>query len=119
MQDSHPQTSGSGSNHHQILDEGSKALDKDHVDTRCHALQPANSLYQQQKYTEAEVLVGQAGDGQEKILGKEHVDSKHWLAFTRYQQQKYVEAEDLFGQAIRGQEKVLGKEHVNTLKSKH
>jgi hypothetical protein len=54
-----------------------KVLSKEHVDTLYSKHQLAFTLYQQQKYIEAEELFQQAVQGREKVLGKEHVDTLH------------------------------------------
>lgn len=74
-------------------------------------------LYEE-RWPEAEQLFRRSAREQEKILGKEHVDtleSKHGLAFALHEQQKYSEAEQLFRQSLQGRERVLGKTHVDTL----
>ncbi|KAF2633282.1 hypothetical protein BU25DRAFT_329082, partial [Macroventuria anomochaeta] len=58
----------------------------------------AATLDKQQKYVEAEQLLRQSVQQQEKVLGAEHIDtlrSKYKLAATLDSQQKYVEAEQL------------------------
>jgi hypothetical protein len=80
------------------------------------------TLYNQQKYIEAEQLLQQPAQQREKVLGAEHIDtlkSKYWLALTLYNQQKYTEAEQLLQQSAQQQEKVLGTEHKDTLERKY
>ena len=62
--------------HRQALEERSKMLDKEHVDTLNSKQWLAFALYEQQKYTEAE-LFRQTVQRREKVLGKEHVDTLH------------------------------------------
>jgi Tetratricopeptide repeat/Protein kinase domain len=81
----------------------------------------AVTLYDQQKYDEAEELSRQSVQQREKVLGTEHEDtlkSKYRLAVTLHRQQKYHEAEQLSRQSVQQREKVLGTEHEDTLASK-
>ena len=81
----------------------------------------ACTLYDQQKYDEAEQLFRQSVQQREKVLGTTHEDtlwSKYQLAYTLYEQQKYDEAEQLLRQSVQQRETVLGAEHKDTLASK-
>ena len=77
-------------------------------------------FYGQQNHSEAEQLFRRAVQGQEKVLGKEHIDtinSEQWLALLLYNQKNYPEAEQLLRQTVQGREKVLGAEHQDTSES--
>ena len=81
----------------------------------------AREYYDQQKYAEAELLLRQSAEQQQKVLGAEHVEtlrSKYWLAATLYNQQKYAEAEQVLRESAEQREKVLGADHKDTLASK-
>ena len=109
-----------------------KVLGKQNPETLSAKHWLAETLYNQQKYEEAEALFQQVYRDeevifwqvreQERVLGKEHLNTlstKHWLAQMLYYQKKYLEAEGFFGEALRGRKKVLGEEHVSTLLTKH
>jgi len=82
----------------------------------------AQTLFDQQKYDEAEPLFRRSVQQREKVLGIEHedtLDTKYWLARTLLDQQKYDKAEQLFRQVVQQREKVLGIEHEDTLDTKY
>ncbi|RDL34651.1 uncharacterized protein BP5553_07779 [Venustampulla echinocandica] len=82
----------------------------------------AATLHEQQKYDEAEQLLRQSVQQQEKVLGTTHEDtlrSRYRLAVTIHRQQKYNEAEQLFRQSVQQREKVLSTTHEDTLWSRY
>jgi tetratricopeptide (TPR) repeat protein len=91
------------------------------MSTSTSKYQLALTLFNQEKYAEAEPLWRQSVEMREKILGAEHVDtlrSKYKLALTLLEQKKYTEAEQMLRQSAQQREKLLGAEHVDTLWSK-
>ena len=80
------------------------------------------TLYDQQKFIEAERSFQGMIQDQKKMLGEKHketLNSKYWLAVILYAQRKFVQAEQLFRETIQDQEKVLGDEHIDTVSSKY
>ncbi len=89
--------------------------------TLCSKYWLALVLSNQQKHAEAEQLLRQVAEQQEKVLGAKNkytLYSKYWLALVLSNQQKHAEAEQLLRQVAEQQEKVLGAEHGDTLESK-
>jgi serine/threonine protein kinase len=80
----------------------------------------ANSLREQGKYAEAEVICRQTVQLQEMVLGKDHPDtlrSMNSLANSLREQGKYVEAMSMYRQTLQLRQTVLGRDHPDTLRS--
>lgn len=89
-------------------------------DTRSRKDRLARALYRL-KYKEAEELLQQVLQEQEKTPSQEHSDtlwSKYSLERTLYQLEKYEEAEKVFQQALQICEKTPGRKHSDSLWTK-
>jgi tetratricopeptide (TPR) repeat protein len=72
------------------------------------------------RYSEAQILLDDTLEIEEKALGPEHPNvlaSVSSLGVILAQQGKYEGAEVMLRRALEGREKVLGPEHPNTLRS--
>ena len=77
-------------------------------------------LYLRGEYKTAEKVVRMSVEGNEKVRGREHLDtltSVSDLGLVLESQGKYEEAEAMHRRALKGYEKVLGPEHPHTLTS--
>ncbi|KAJ5820546.1 hypothetical protein N7474_006137 [Penicillium riverlandense] len=80
------------------------------------------SRYHQGRYKEAENMFRRALQGQEQVLGYDHVEtlySAHWLGLCLFERKLYKEAETTLQRALERREKVLGHDNVETLYSTH
>ena len=78
----------------------------------------AGSLRVLGKYREAEQMLRSVVEAQERVLGREHIDticSMHDLGVAMQDQRKHKEAEKIFRQTLKIKEKIRGREHPTTL----
>ncbi|KAL1958927.1 hypothetical protein VTO42DRAFT_3480 [Malbranchea cinnamomea] len=76
------------------------------------------SLYNQERFEEAQTKFQETVDIRERISGPDHrdtLDSLYWLGRAVYCQGKYQEAEMIFQRAVDGLEKILEQGHLATL----
>jgi tetratricopeptide (TPR) repeat protein len=103
-----------------VMEERTKALGKDHLDTLCGMSNLAITYRNQGRLKEAELLDVRVVEARKSALGEDHphtLGSMSNLAITYRKQDRLEEAEQLYVQVVGARKRVLGEDHLDTLTS--
>ncbi|USP79752.1 hypothetical protein yc1106_07026 [Curvularia clavata] len=103
------------------IDQPGRNRHADDSDSSLTEYQTECRFYQEQKYAEAEPLLRQWIELEEKALGTDDegtLKRKHRLARLLFRLERYKESEQLLSEILRLREKELGVDHEDTLESK-